>query len=147
MNSTPRLALEMLTPGQAQKEFLHNEALQTLDMLVMPAVEETPRASPPTAPVMGSCYIVDSSATEEWVGKAQCIAAFTSGGWRFVAPLAGLSVYVRSIGTWAMFRGEAWELGGAAIASPSAGAIVDAEARSAIDQMLSAMRQHGIIAA
>ena len=46
-----------------------------------------------------------------------------------------------------MFRGAAWELGGAAIASPAGGPIVDSEARGAIDQMLGALRQHGIIAA
>jgi hypothetical protein len=35
---------------------------------------------------------------------------------------------------------------GAAIASPSGGSTVDAEARSALGLMLAAMRQHGLIA-
>ena len=34
MNGTPRLSLPFLSPGQAQKEFTHNEALQILDAVV-----------------------------------------------------------------------------------------------------------------
>ena len=30
MSSTPRLALPFLTPGQAQKEYFHNEACSSL---------------------------------------------------------------------------------------------------------------------
>ena len=46
MSGTPRLALPFLSPGQAQKEFTHNEALQTLDFLIAGAVEEAPRPAP-----------------------------------------------------------------------------------------------------
>jgi hypothetical protein len=53
---------------------------------------------------------------------------------------------VRSTGTRAVYRGGVWDLGGAAIASPSGGATVDAPARSTIDLILSAMRRHGLIA-
>lgn len=35
---TPRLALPLLQPGQAQKEMYHNEALARLDLAVQPAV-------------------------------------------------------------------------------------------------------------
>ena len=34
MSNTPRLRVPFLSPGQAQKEFFHNEALQTFDILV-----------------------------------------------------------------------------------------------------------------
>ena len=47
MAGTPRLSLPFLSVGQAQKEFTHNEALQTLDVLVAGAIEEPPRATPP----------------------------------------------------------------------------------------------------
>jgi hypothetical protein len=163
MSSTPRLGIPFLSPGQAQKEFFHNEALQTLDVLVAAAVEEPPRASPPASPVLGACYIVASSPTDAWAGNAQCIAAFTSGGWRFLGPLEGVVAYVRSMGTWATYRAGAWEIGqlrgaslildglqvvgsrAVAIASPSGGTTVDAEARATIDQILTTLRQHGLI--
>ena len=70
MSATPRLVLPMLEAGQAQKEVLHNEALQLLDALVAPAVEGPPLATPPPAPVVGSCYIVAASPTGDWAGRA-----------------------------------------------------------------------------
>ena len=163
MSSTPRLALPFLSAGQAQKEFFHNEALQTLDTLVAAAVEEPPRASPPASPALGASYIVANSPTGAWAGRAQSVAAFTSGGWRFVSPFEGFSAYVRSTGTWAAYRTGAWELGllrgasvviggqqvvgsrFASISSASGGTTVDAQGRVVVDQILAAMRQHGLI--
>lgn len=146
MSVTPRFGLPLLTAGQAQKEFLHNESVQTLELLVAPAVEEPPLATPPPSSLPGSCYIVAANPTGPWTGKAQCLAAFTSGGWRFVVPADGTTVFVRSTQTRANYRQGAWELSGGPIGSPSGGATIDTQARSVIDQILSALRQHGLIA-
>ena len=163
MSNTARLGIPFLSPGQAQKEFFHNEALQTLDLLVGAAVAEPPRASPPASPMLGACYIVASAPTDAWAAKAQCVAGFTSGGWRFVVPFEGLATYIRSTGTCAVYRAGVWEIGllrgasvviggqqvvgsrASAIASASGGTTVDVQARSVIDQILTAMRQHGLI--
>ena len=163
MTATPRLALPFLSPGQAQKEFNHNEALQTLDIAVAAAVEDGPISTPPAESAVGSCYIVGASPTGDWAGMPQAVAAYTSGGWRFVTPFEGLSVYVKANGVWANFRSGAWEMGlvrgsslmldgqqvvgsrAEAIASPSGGTTVDAEGRTAIGQILGALRQHGLI--
>ena len=48
MDASARLALPFLVPGQAQKEFFHNEALQLLDIIVQPAVEGAARNDPPS---------------------------------------------------------------------------------------------------
>lgn len=71
---------------------------------------------------------------------------------------------VKSTGTFAAYRSGAWDVGevraaavkvggqqvvggqGAAIAAPSGGGTVDAEARAAIGAILSALRNHGLIA-
>lgn len=163
MSSTPRLGLPFLSAGQAQKEIFHNEALQTLDSLVAPAVEELPRSAPPPSPVAGACYIVGPSPTGEWTGKADHLAAFTSAGWRFIPPQDGLTCYVRSASSWALFRTGAWEVGEVrgssvvlagqqvvgqrlgAIVTPSGGSVVDSEARGSLGQILAALRQHGLI--
>ena len=163
MSATPRLALPFLVPGQAQKELYHNESLQLLDVLVAAAVEGLPTATPPAVPVAGRCYIVAASPTGDWAGQAQKLAAYTSGGWRFIAPFEGMSAFVRGVGTTAVYRGAAWDIGsltgaelviagqkvvgarGAAIAGPTGGATSDSEARAAIGQILSAMRAHGLI--
>ena len=143
----------MISPG----------SLQTLDALVAGSVEEPPLATPPTAPTVGSCYIVADGATDAWAGKSQCVAAWTSGGWRFVAPVEGMTLYECTSGNWAVFRGATWEIGNlrggallidgeqvvgaraAAIESPSGGAVVDTEARAALEAVLDTLRQHGLI--
>ena len=165
MTATPRFALPFLTPGQAQKELFHNEALQSLDVLVAAAVEGLPLAAPPASPVVGNCYLVAAAATGAWAGKAHHLAAYTSGGWRFIAPRDGLNAYVKSNGATAAYRSGTWVIGdlsgsqvsvdgtkvvgarGAAIPNPSGGATVDAEARTAIGSILAAMRDHGLIQA
>jgi Protein of unknown function (DUF2793) len=163
MGATARLALPLLSAGQAQKEFMHNEALQALDAVVAAAVEEPPRASPPTTPALGATYIVSSSPGGAWTGKPLYLACYTAGGWRYVSPRDGMFAFVRSTSTWATFLGGAWELGkvrassllvggqqvvgsrAAAIASPSGGTNVDVEARASLTQILAALRQHGLI--
>ncbi len=163
MSGSARLNLPFLSPGQAQKEFFHNEALQTLDLVVAAAVEEDPRSDPPTTPALGACYIVDGAPTGIWAGQNNSLAGYTSGGWRFIAPIDGLSAYVKSGGMWANYRSGTWEIGTvrgasvvldglqvvggrlAAIAGPTGGTNADAEARGSINQILAALRQHGLI--
>ena len=133
-------------------------------MIVAAAVEGPPQAAPPASPAIGACYIVGASPSGAWAGKAQQLAAWTSGGWRFVAPRDGLDAYVKSSGATAAFRGTAWVMGdvsgaqlsingvkvvgarGGAIAGPAGGATLDAEARAAIGSILAALRTHGLIA-
>jgi hypothetical protein len=163
MDSTPRLGLGLVSPGQAQKELTVNEAFQRVDMLIGTAVEALPLADPPSAPLLGSCYLVGPSATGAWTGKSECIAAFTSGGWRFVTPVEGVAAYVKPIGLFAVYRRGAWEIGAvrgasflvedqqvvgrreSAISSPSGGSVIDAQARAAVEAILQAMRNHGLV--
>jgi hypothetical protein len=163
MSASARLSLPFLSVGQAQKEFTHNEALQVLDSLVAGAVEEPPRASPPATAALGACYIIDAAPTDEWSAYPSFVAAWTSGGWRFSEPVDGMNFLVRSNGLPITFRSGAWEMGtvraaalvigdeqvvgsrAAAIASPSGGTAPDSEARAAIDAILAALRQHGLI--
>jgi Protein of unknown function (DUF2793) len=134
-------------------------------VLVSGAVEEPPRTTPPSSPALGACYIVAEAATDDWTGKSQSLAAWTSGGWRFIEPVDGMSVYEAASGASAVFRNGAWEVGtlrgsalllegqqvvgprAAAIESPTGGSVVDSEARAALDAILDTLRQHGLIAA
>jgi hypothetical protein len=113
--------------------------------------------------LVGECYIVGDAPTDDWAGRSHCLAGYTSGGWRYVDPIDGMSAYVKATSTWANYRAGSWEVGTlrgaglviggtqvvgsrlAAIAGPSGGSIVDPESRAAIDQILSALRQHGLI--
>jgi hypothetical protein len=163
MSTTARLGLPHLSPGQSQKELFHNEALETLDAVVAGAVEEGPRSAPPSSPAVGATYIVGPSASGAWAGQEGKLAAFSSGGWRFIAPWAGLTVFIRSDAVFGVYRAGAWEIGQLrgsavlvggqqvvasrrpAIASPAGGTTVDTEGRAAVGQILAALRQHGLI--
>jgi hypothetical protein len=164
MDVTERLKMPLLASGQAAKEIAHNEALLIADTLLCGAVEEPPRNAPPGSPATGQAYIVGASPSGAWAGKAGHVAGYTAGGWRLIPPADGMALLVKSTGTSAIYRGGAWDVGevraaaikvggqqvvggqGAAIAAPTGGSTVDAEARTAISAILGALRAHGLIA-
>ena len=109
-------------------------------------MEEAARSDPPPTPTVGNCYIIGSSPTGEWAGRTDCVAGYTSGGWRYIPPIEGMTAYVKSAAVWACYRSGAWELGwlrGTNVLVD--GVIVDAESRAAIDQIRGALREHGLI--
>ncbi|MHA6718798.1 DUF2793 domain-containing protein [Sphingomonas sp. RS6] len=161
---TPRLALPLIEPGQAQKEMAHNEALARIDIAVHTSIVAAHINTPPDAPLPGQCWLVGPSPTGAWASQAGCIAGWTEGGWRFVAPVEGMRAWLGRDGGWAVFAAGAWRLGevhgrlivegkqliGArapAIAEPNGGVTVDAEARSTLSAVLQMLRTHGLIEA
>ena len=163
MDSTERLALPLLAPGQAQKELSHNEALQLLDIAVAASVEGPPENDPPAEPEVGSTYLVGDAPTGEWSSFAGNLAGFGVAGWRFVAPMIGTRVFVKNSQTFGVYSAAGWEIGtvrgssviidglqvvgprNGSIADPVGGTIIDGEARFAIAGILAALRQHGLI--
>ena len=160
---TPRLALPMLQPGQAQKETTHNEALALLDLVVPATVLAVGLNAPPASPAAGDAWIVGTVPTGGWTGHARAMAGWTSSGWRFVAPRDGMAVWSVADEQVLRFGGGVWTLGvlagsrvtiggvdvvGArrgAIVDPSGGLVIDLEARAAIAAVLSTLRGHGLI--
>ncbi|WHO41121.1 DUF2793 domain-containing protein [Sphingobium sp. AP49] len=160
---TSRWALPMLFAGQAQKELFHNEALGRIDLLLHGQGESADIATPPSSPAPGACWIVPAGAGGAWLDQEGCVAGWTDGGWRFVAPRAGLRLMVADRGHALEHDGTAWRdsavridgiyIAGdrvvgprhAPIATPGGGGTVDAEARTAIAALLDAMRAHGLI--
>jgi hypothetical protein len=163
MEQTSRFALPLLAPGQSQKEFFHNEALERIAFLLCPVVDGQPQANPPAYPEAGTCYLIATGAVGDWEGNDGTIACFTAGGWRFVAPVEGLGVVERASGEQWHWRSGAWEAGivraqevrisgqkvlhrrQPAIAAPSGGNVVDTENRAAVMAILAALRAHGLI--
>lgn len=164
MEETARWAMPLLFAGQAQKEITHNEALVLIDALLHGRVESADLDTPPGAPAIGQCWIVADFAAGAWAGQAGMVALWTEGGWRFVAPRAGLSLTVADRDHALFFDGTEWRPGAirddglylneekvvgarmAAIAAPGGGCVIDAEARSTIAAILAALRGHGLIA-
>ncbi len=162
--STNRFGLPFLAAAQAQKEVTHNEAIALIDLLVNPVVQSIAQVNIPLAPLPGQSWIVGAGATGAWAGNLNKIAGWTLSGWRFVTPVEGMSLWSLSDAATVQFNGTAWaiatlsgqqvSIGGnkvlgvrlSAIAAPAGGAIIDAEARSAIGSILTMLRTHGLIA-
>jgi len=156
-----RFALPFIMPGQAQKEVYHNEALAAVDGLLHPAVAGT-ASQPPANPDDGTCWIVGAGGSGAWAGQDGRIALFSAGGWRFLAPVTGMSVWDESVGHARRWTASGWNDGklpvaalivggqqvvGArvpAVASPSGGTTIDVEARAAIAALIVALKSHGL---
>lgn len=163
-SSTDRLGLPLLAAAQAQKETTHNEALALADIAMQAVVQSVAPASVPPAPTAGQCWIVGASASGAWSGRAGALAAWTAGGWRFVAPFEGMRAWSIADGAEARYAAGAWTIGrvgatmlsiggqqvvgarGAHVVPPAGGTTVDTEARAAIAAILSRLEAHGLIA-
>tara|TARA_R110000824_G_scaffold65989_1_gene171462 strand:- start:71 stop:520 length:450 start_codon:yes stop_codon:yes gene_type:complete len=140
---TARLKLPLLAAGQAHKELFHNEALARIDFLIHPTVQAIATDPAAIIPVPGQSWIVGSGATDEWLEHEDQIAGWTGNGWLFIMPLALMRVYIESLGNFAVYSGS-WQLA-STIGSPATGAVIDAEARSAIDSILAALEAQGFL--
>ena len=161
--TSARFALPFILPGQAQKEVFHNEALALVDSALHACVAGDPTDEIPAEPAAGESWIVGPGASGAWAGKAHHLATWTTGGWRFTAPVAGLTVWNIDAGYRIGWTGAAWSDGEWAVSaltiggqqvvgarletvpSPSGGTIIDAEARGAVDAIIVALRTHGLI--
>ncbi|HEX8485389.1 DUF2793 domain-containing protein [Sphingomonas sp.] len=147
MTDSARLALPYLDAGQAQKEWTHNEALALIDIAVQASVEAVGVDAPPASPAAGACWIVGAAPSGAWNGHAGAIAGWTDGGWRFLAPRPGMAAWSRADATAVRYGAQGWRLDRVApIASPTGGATVDAECRSAVVAILGALRAQGWLA-
>lgn len=161
-DATPRFGLPFILPGQAQKEFFHNEALAAADALLHPVAEDQ-SATPPAAPQPGQSWLVAAGANGPWAGRDHSLATWTAGGWRFADPVLGMRVWSKAAELWVHWTGSAWSdgaligsrvtIGGVQVVglrqpgvpSPSGGTIIDAEARAAVARIIETLMSHGLI--
>lgn len=154
---------QILRDPYSNKPFVHFYATVLTDALIQPCVEAIGLNAPPAAPVAGQCWIVGESPIAEWAGAARALALWTASGWRFVPPREGMSAWVAADALCARYSAGAWrngrltathiEIDGEqvigprepAIGDPDGGLVVDAEARVAIDAILTTLRAHGLI--
>lgn len=144
---TDRLGLPTLAAAQAQKEITHNEALTLLDAAVQAVVLAVAPAAVPSSPTRGQCWIVGAGATGDWAGQDGALAAWTDGGWRFVAPFDGMAAWSIADGGVTRRIAGSWRTSvpGNAIADPRGGGVVDLEARAGLIALLGILRAQGIV--
>jgi hypothetical protein len=163
-DTSPRFSLPLLAAGQAQKELFHNEALAIVDAVLQPLALTIGEATPPAAPLPGQCWIAGASPVGAWSGHADSLAVWTEGGWRFVAPQDGMTVWIAGEGLPARYVAGEWTLGDLAarrlivggvqvvgarapkVAAPSGGTTVDQQSRDAIAAILAVLSGHGLTA-
>jgi hypothetical protein len=110
---SPRLALPLIQPSQAQKHVTHNEAIDRLDALVQISVVAFEATTPPATPAEGQCWALGALPSGAWAGKGGQLARWRNGGWEFITPVDGWVVWgqaegeirVRSGGTFAGLSG------------------------------------------
>jgi hypothetical protein len=157
-----RLKLPLMAAAQAQKEVTHNEALALADIAVQAVVQSVAPANVPASPVIGQCWIVGPSPIGAWAGHASAIAAWTSGGWRFVAPFEGMQAWSIADAVTIRRGASSWIVGGLTAATlsvggnqvvgarqprvlaPTSGATIDSQARAAIAALITGLEAHGL---
>lgn len=139
---TPIAGLPLLVPGQAQKEFFINQALGILDVLQTRTVLAS-QPAPPINPEEGNCFRVTDPAEQAWAGREGHLAIWIGGAWHFVAPRDGLQVFDSVAGHWLLFR-AGWRSAQTPL-YPAGGAVVDAEARAALTDLIVALRDLGVL--
>lgn len=123
-DNSPRLALPLIQPAQAQKHVTHNEALRILDIFVQLTVETFDAIDPPASPVEGPIYALGNGANGAWFSRDGELATWVDGDWQFHIPMAGwIAVHAASSDV-RVFTGAVWSTvtgGGAASTQNLAG--------------------------
>ena len=107
-DTSPILSLPYLQPSQAQKHVTHNEALQTLDVLVQTVVADRDQSTPPTTPTAGGSHIVAPGGTGAWAGHDDDIATWDGSNWFFVTPQTGWQAQVNAESQTVTWDGSTW---------------------------------------
>jgi hypothetical protein len=122
MSETANLRLPLVQAAQAQKHVTVNEALLRLDALSQLVIQSRTLAAPPSSPAGGAVYAVPAGALGAWSGRQGRLALWMNGGWEFTTPRAGWRGWIVDERTTALFDGNAWVTGAAAV-SPSGAAL------------------------
>lgn len=143
-SAAPRFALPFLFAGQAQKEITVNTVTARLDVLLHCAVESQ-QPNPPVAPAEGQVWLIAGNPGGAWSGLAEYLAAYIGGGWTLIAPQEGMVLFDRALGAFRHYQGG-WTVPAAQIA-PTGGSVIDVEARTAIEALVTALQNAGVIPA
>lgn len=108
MAETRRLKLPLLDSAQAQKHVAMNAALTRIDALTTQSVVSRSFIAPPVDALDGDVHIVGAGADGAWAGRDGMLAFADNGGWSFMEPDPGRSVWVRDERVTIMHDGVAW---------------------------------------
>lgn len=140
-SSTARYSLPLLFSGQSQKEFFVNEAHALADVLLHASVKGIASA-PPANPAESECWLAATGAQGDWLGYDDHLCSFIAGSWRTIAPTQGMAIFDEASGV-RLHYDSGWK-SASEPTMPIGGSTIDAEARTAISQLVAALRDFGI---
>lgn len=108
--------LPLLIPGQTLKYATHNEALQTLDILLHCAVDNIGVQSLPLSASPSARILISNAPDQDLEAHANALANYDGTAWTFRPARAGWQVYDKDSEQTYLFDGENWraETGGSA---------------------------------
>ena len=108
MVRTPRFNLPLAQEsGQKQRETI-NDLMRAWDALVHPLILDKDLSTPPASPTTGDAYIVGSSPTGDWAGRANDVAVWYYTKWYFTTPWTGFTVWVNDENTEYRLESGVW---------------------------------------
>jgi hypothetical protein len=110
MADTPNLSIPVMTSAQSQKHVTFNEAMLRLELTNQVSVIDMTTTAPPASPTDGDSYIIDATATGDWVGRENDIAMWLNGQWNYATPKEGWLIYNQDTTNHQKFNGTAWVL-------------------------------------
>jgi hypothetical protein len=114
--TTPRLGAPELTTSQTGKEETVNEQIRYIESGAGHFIfKDRDLATPPGSPADGDCYLVASSPTGAWAGKAGYIAFRLNTAWVLITAIEGFTAWVNDENIFIGYDGAAWNT----LASPS----------------------------
>lgn len=107
MVNTALINLPLMTESQGSKYLTYNESLAILDAIVQcAAIDRT--NTPPGSPADGDVYLLSTTPTGVWSGKANHIAYYDDSTWHFITPREGMNVWVKDEDISYIYSGSAW---------------------------------------
>lgn len=98
---------------------------------------------PPVTPVEGESWIIGTAPTGAWFDHTNDIATYAGGTWTFVKPPSGMRVFDSAAKQDIRYR-NGW-IRASATPAPTGGTAIDANARTAIVQLIAALVQAGVL--
>lgn len=108
MSETSNLGLPFIEAAQAQKHVTHNEALRHLDVRVQARINNRTTTSPPSSPAPSDAYLVAATASGDWTGKENQIAAYQDNAWAYYPVGKGHIVWVEDEDILTVWTGTQW---------------------------------------
>lgn len=120
MAKTANLGLPLISPAQAQKHVMVNEAFVRMDAATQMSVLAADISDPPDLAENGVGYIVPELAGGAWAGRAGQIAVWSNGGWVYLAPAPGWRAWLVAKSSALMYDGTSWVPDAVAVSSGGA---------------------------